>query len=141
MTVPWVDGTTPMTAANMNLLVQGDGTTCLMAVAFRIYYNGAAWVVHTSTGAFGSYPDVSLAWNGVSYRLEITLSGLTRTFAYKPSCVVSPTADDATAPWIPAAIPSTKDLVYVQFYNYAGALVTTEDAQMDFEIILLGVKT
>jgi hypothetical protein len=142
MTLPWQDGVTPMTAANMNLLIQGDGTTCLAAIAFRIYYTGSAWTVHVSTGSFGSEPDVALAWSGVSYRLEITLSGLTRPFAYKPACIVSPTADGATPCYIPAASPSTKDLVYVQFYDmHTSALITTEDAQMDFHIIMLGIKT
>lgn len=139
MTKPWVDGTTGMTAGNMNrMMYGGDGSLVLMVLAYRIYYSGAAWVVD---GVRGMYDDtgVALSWNGGSSRLEITLSGLPgRDFSQKPNAVVSPTAA-ATANYIPAAQTNSATVTYVQFYNYAGALQSTEGTLMDFHITLTGV--
>jgi len=139
MTKPWVNAVTAITADNLNrLMYGGDGSFVLMALAYRIYYSGAAWVVDGTRGMFDD-TGVALSWNGGSSRLEITVSSLPgRDFTQKPAAIVSPTAA-ATAKYIPSAHSNSATVTYVQFYDYAGALQGTESTLMDFYIVLVGV--
>jgi hypothetical protein len=140
MTKPWVDGSTGMTAGNMNrMMYGGDGSLVLMVLAYRIYYTGAAWAVDSTRGMYDD-TGVSLSWSGGSNRLEITISSLPgRDFSQKPAVVVSATNGGATANYVPTATSNSATVTYVQFYDYAAALKTTESTQMDFHIILVGV--
>lgn len=138
MANPWTNGSTALSAANMGLLMQGDGLGISAVYSFWILYTGAAWSCSNSTGSFNSAGHVSFNWDGTNDELEITISGLTRPFTTKPTAMVSPTNTNDTFNFIPQATASSTSLVTVQFFNSSGTLQTTEDAKMSFYLTLIG---
>ena len=135
---------TAATTATMDKVAYGSGyaNEVIATVAARIYYTGAAWAFVASTGSDQALADISVAWDGVDYKLDIDLSALDNQFTNRP--VVSVTADAGTttgsgARYCPQGHATAVDTVIVRFVDLSdGSHVTTEGTKMSFEITMTG---
>lgn len=97
----------------------------------RIRYNGSAWEV-VSTADSAQLVSANLAWS--TDHVNIALSGFTAI----PIVLISPTYVAAVAR-LPHGIGISTAQAQVWFYDYAGALVTTQATTMDCAILILGI--
>lgn len=144
MAVIWTDSTTGLAAAALNKMMAGDGYTngAYATLAYRIYYDGASWVVDTSYGTKQSAADVSVAWNAGDNRLDIDLSGLDNPFNGTPAVIVQAEAPaaHATGPRynVYARATGPNDIL-VRFRDGANAaFATSESTSMIFDIFICG---
>lgn len=140
----FVDSSTALQATNLNRVVVGDtyANGYYMALAYQISYNGATWAI-ANRGANQSDGDVSVAWDGVNYKLDIDLSGLTRVFTGEPVIVVSSLASSTHAAgptYLPQARTSSATDLVVRFVDLTSpsAYVTTQSTDMAFMMIVYG---
>jgi hypothetical protein len=97
----------------------------------RIRYTGSAWEVLSTTDS-AQLVSGNLAWS--TDHVNIALSGFTAI----PLVIVSPTYVASVAR-IPHGIGISTAQAQVWFYDYAGALVTTQATTMDCNLFILGV--
>ena len=151
MALPFIDDSTPLTAANLHGFVYGDGDTKVALAAWRINYDGAAWQVSSTFGSKSSAGDVGLTWDGTGNKLDIDLSSLTfggSTFAGSPVAFVTPWAHTAHGTWnydCQVRVTSTTDL-YVRFADRdiadinvdTASYATAESTSMIFSLLVIG---
>ena len=139
---------------NMNKCVYGDGANeTPMILAFQVYYNGASWAVAAAGTAIHagirSEMVTGLTWNATTDELEIDLAvGLAsyRAFTSLPVCVASGSAQGgasgSAANYIAHADADSATDIRIRFYDeVTGAQVTTEDIQMDAQLIMSGLTS
>lgn len=139
----WTDGVTAYGAATLNKFIVGDTETSgfYQSLWYRIYYNGAAWVVDTAYGSKRSASDIAAAWNAGDKRLDLTFSGILKNFTDKPTAIVSPeaTAADGTPNYAVQARVTAATTALVRFIDpAAGTTITTEGTRMAFYLNLAG---
>ena len=139
---------TPVSDANLNLLMGGDGDTAyqLAVWGLQIRYTGSAWEAMSSYGADGQASNITLTWNATDDRLEIDFStpGVDNAFSQAPIPIATPhcggTAGDDV--FYDVRVQSwNSSTVYVQFFDSDTdeiLPVGTEAANMRFYIIFLG---
>ena len=148
MAKPFVDGSTAASAANMNKLIYGDGTSeALVLLAFRVYYDGADWQVASQGSAVDANVrtelKAGLTWHASNY-LEIDFSGggtYFRGFSSIP--VISCDSTGNATRKMPAdavAVSATEARVF--FYDQTDRVTqeVTEDTAMDCTLIMLGIS-
>ena len=137
---------TAATTATMDKVHYGSGyaNEVIATLVFRILYDGAAWVISSNTGSDQAREDVSVEWDGVDYKLDITLTELHNTFTNVPVVQVSALAGTTHASGIryePQAYAPTVSTVVVRFVDLAAATpayATAVDTKMSFGITLTG---
>jgi hypothetical protein len=146
MTKPYTTSTAA-SDTNMNLGIYGDGTSSGLALlAFRVYYDGAAWQV----SAQGSAVDANvraelkagLSWHASDY-LEIDLSAHAyfRGFSSIP-CVSCDSTANAVRKLPADAVGISATEVRVYFYQAIDrtTLIDTEATTMDCSLIMVGLS-
>jgi hypothetical protein len=127
------DGTTELNEAALNKFIcAGEANKSQVKCWYgRVRFTGSTWEV-VSTSDSAGLTTGALAW--ASSQLQITLSGWTNP----PLIVATPVADD-DANYTVKAYASSNVLAVVRFYNIdTGALITTQAATMDFNVLILG---
>ncbi|MCP4898884.1 MAG: hypothetical protein GY906_18080 [bacterium] len=143
---------TAASSDNFNIMVfGGDDDTAFQIIACHINYDGANWQVDTGEGSINHAViiEAGCTWDGTADELDIDISGLTgdskRPFSiHRPVCVVSATASSGAsgtdANHYPQARASAADAIRIRWYDDAtGDQITTEDIQMDCQLIMFGV--
>lgn len=97
----------------------------------RVRYTGSAWEV-VSTVDSAQLVSGNLAWS--TDHVNITLSGFTAI----PLVLVTPTYVAAVAR-LPHGIGISSVQAQLWFYDYAGALVSTQATTMDCNLCILGI--
>lgn len=129
--VGFADGDS-VNAALFNRLIFPGATKSKPKVLWaRINYTGSAWQVVSTTDS-AQLVSGNIAWS--TDHINITLSGFTAT----PIVIVSPNYVAAVAR-IPHGIGASSTQAQVWFYDYAGALDSTQGTDMDINIMILGI--
>jgi hypothetical protein len=148
MTRVVVDGSSTAQAATHNQYIAGDTGLGQTLLAYRIYYDGAAWQCDTK-GSVSTSADVEagLSWDATDDELDVDLSSLTgsRIFDLAGVPVVTPYASAGaspkTMPFIPACRSSSATDYHISWYNSSGTHQTTEDTKMDCCFMILGTES
>lgn len=129
------DGVSEWEEAVANRALMSDGTKIEVKVWHgRLYYSGADTIVHASVD-FAGVTSAAVVFNAGDTTFDITLSGFTNP----PAIILTKSTPSAYEPHL--FTTPTNVLARVGFSNIdTGAAIATgtEDADMDFNILIIG---
>lgn len=117
-------------AATFTRLVHSGNKAAVKDIYARVRYTGSAWEVHSGTDS-NEIVSGNLAWS--TNKLTIALTGYT-----VPPVVLCTQNPAATVPYVLQAGATSSSNVDVEFWDTAGAQVTTQATSMDFQLIVKG---
>lgn len=124
---PWPGA---LSTANLGKLVHGGAKTGLKIVFARIRYTGSAWEVHATTDS-NEIVSANCVWS--TNKLTVAISGY--SLAPLPVATQNPSA---TTPYLIQAGATSASNIDVEFWDTAGAQVTTQANSMDFGLLVIG---
>lgn len=124
---PWPGA---LSTANLGKLLHGGTKTGLKVIFARIRYTGTAWEVHATTDS-NEIVSANAVWS--TNKLTVAISGY--TLAPLPLASQNPAA---TVPYVIQAGSTSASNIDVEFWDTAGAQVTTQAQSMDFSLLVIG---